>query len=103
MKEVVGRGRTADPIETPTRRNFMSKTRTIAAGLSVAAALLMLSACQTSTEIDDLERRVGVLEGQADSASARASQMEAAANQCTATCQEAEARANRMFQQSMTK
>ena len=81
----------------------MSKTRTIAAGLSVAAALLMLSACQTSTEIDDLERRVGVLEGQADSASARASQMEAAANQCTATCQEAEARANQMFQKSQTK
>jgi Alanine-zipper, major outer membrane lipoprotein len=103
MEEVVLRGRTADPIETLTRRNLMAKTRTIAAGLSVAAALLMLSACQTSTEIDDLERRVGVLEGQADSASARASQMEAAANQCTATCQEAEARANRMFQQSMTK
>jgi Alanine-zipper, major outer membrane lipoprotein len=103
MEEVVLRGRTADPIETPTRRNLMAKTRTIAAGLSVAAALLMLSACQTSTEIDDLERRVGVLEGQADSASARASQMEAAANQCTATCQEAEARANWMFQQSMTK
>jgi hypothetical protein len=103
MEEIVLRGRTVDPIETPTRRNLMSKTRTVAAGLSVAAALLMLSACQTSTEIDDLERRVGVLEGQADSASARASQMEAAANQCTATCQEAEARANRMFQQSMTK
>jgi hypothetical protein len=81
----------------------MSKTRTVAAGLSVAAALLMLSACQSSTNIDDLERRVGVLEGQADSASARASQMEAAANQCTASCQEAEARAQRMFQQSMTK
>jgi hypothetical protein len=81
----------------------MSKTRTVAAGLSVAAALLMLSACQSSTNIDDLERRVGVLEGQADNASARASQMEAAANQCTASCQEAEARAQRMFQQSMTK
>ena len=81
----------------------MSKTRTIAAGLSVAAALLMLSACQSSTNVDDLERRVGVLEGQADNASARASQMEAAANQCTATCQEVQVRAQRAFQQSQTK
>jgi Alanine-zipper, major outer membrane lipoprotein len=90
-------GRGADKEET------MSKTRTLKVGLTVAAALLMLSACQSSTQMDDLERRVGVLEGQADSASARASQMEAAANQCTATCQEVEARANRMMQQSQMK
>ena len=84
----------------------MTKTRTVAAGLSVAAALLMLSACQSSTSssaIDDLERRVGVLEGQADNAGTRASQMEAAANQCTATCQEVQVRAQRAFQQSQTK
>jgi hypothetical protein len=83
----------------------MSKTRTVAAGLSVAAALLMLSACQSSrsSDMDDLERRVGVLEGQADNASARASQMESAANQCTATCQEVQVRAQRAFQQSQTK
>jgi hypothetical protein len=85
------------------KEETMSKTRTVTAGLTVAAALLMLGACQSSTQMDDLERRVGVLEGQADSASARASQMEAAANQCTATCQEVEARANRMMQQSQMK
>jgi hypothetical protein len=85
------------------KEETMSKTRTVKVGLTVAAALLMLSACQSSTQMDDLERRVGVLEGQADSASARASQMEAAANQCTATCQEVEVRANRMMQQSQTK
>jgi uncharacterized protein DUF3359 len=84
----------------------MLKTRTVTAGLTLAAAMLMLGACQTSTsskEIADLDRRVGVLEGQANNASARASQMEAAANQCTASCQEVQARAQRMFQQSMTK
>jgi Alanine-zipper, major outer membrane lipoprotein len=103
MKEVVGRGRTADPIETPTRRNFMSKTRTIAAGLSVAAALLMLSACQTSNEYSELDRRVTDLESRADAASTRATEMESAANQCTATCQEVQVRANRMMQQSQMK
>jgi hypothetical protein len=82
---------------------IMSKTRTVAAGLSVAAALLMLSACTSPDEISNLDDRVGALESRLDSADARASQMEAAANQCTASCQEAEARAERMFQQSMTK
>jgi F0F1-type ATP synthase membrane subunit b/b' len=103
MEEVVRRGRTADRFETPTRRNLMSKTRTVAAGLSVAAALLMLSACTSPDEISNLDDRVGALESRVDAADARASQMEAAANQCTASCQEAEARAQRMFQQSMTK
>jgi hypothetical protein len=95
MEEVVRRGRTADRFETPTRRNLMSKTRTVAAGLSVA--------CTSPDEISNLDDRVGALESRVDAADARASQMEAAANQCTASCQEAEARAQRMFQQSMTK
>ncbi len=81
----------------------MSKTRTIAAGLTVGAALLMLSACTSPDELSNLDDRVGALESRVDAADARASQMEAAANQCTATCQEAQTRANRMFQQSMTK
>jgi Alanine-zipper, major outer membrane lipoprotein len=92
------------PIEsTSTRRNLMSKTRTVAVGLSMAAALLMLSACTSPDELSNLDDRVGALESRVDSMDARATQAEAAANQCTATCQEAEARANRMFQQSMTK
>ena len=83
----------------------MPKTRTIAAGLSVAAALLMLSACQSSArnEYSELDRRVTDLESRADAASTRASQMESAANQCTATCQEVQVRAERAFQQSQTK
>ena len=81
----------------------MSKTRTIAAGLSVAAALLMLSACQSSNEYSELDTRVTNLESRADAASTRATEMEAAANQCTATCQEVEVRAQRAFQQSQTK
>jgi outer membrane murein-binding lipoprotein Lpp len=81
----------------------MSKTRTVTAGLTAAAALLMLSACTSPDQMSNLEDRVGALESRVDAADSRASQMEAAANQCTATCQEAEARANRMFQQSMTK
>jgi hypothetical protein len=103
MQEVVRCGRTADRFETPTRRNLMSKTRTVAAGLSVAAALLMLSACQSSNDYSELDRRVTDLESRADAASTRASEMEAAANQCTASCQEVQVRAQRMFQQSMTK
>jgi hypothetical protein len=81
----------------------MSKTRTVAAGLGVATALLMLSACTSPDEISNLDDRVGALESRADAAEARASQMEAAANQCTATCQEVQVRANRMMQQSQMK
>jgi hypothetical protein len=84
-------------------RKTMSQARTIKVGLVGAAALLMLSACQSPDEIASLDNRVGALESRLDAADARASQMEAAANQCTATCQDAEARAERMFQQSMTK
>ena len=78
----------------------MLKTPTVTAGLSVAAALLMLSACQSRNEDSSLDDRVGALESRADAAEGRASQMEAAANQCSATCQEVEMRAERMLQQS---
>ena len=81
----------------------MPKTRTVAAGLSMAAALLLLSACQSSTEYSELDRRVTDLESRADAASTRATEMEAAANQCTATCQEVQVRAQRAFQQSQMK
>lgn len=81
----------------------MSKMRTVAAGLSVAAALLMLSACTSPDEISNLDNRVGALESRFDAADTRASQMEAAANQCTATCQEVQVRAQRAFQQSQMK
>ena len=42
----------------------MSKTRTVTAGLTVAAALLMLSACTSPDEISNLDDRVGALESQ---------------------------------------
>ena len=83
----------------------MSKTRTIAAGLSVAAALLMLSACQSSNEYSatathrvDKPWRAGLT-----LRAPEPPEMEAAANQCTATCQEVQVRAQRAFQQSQTK
>jgi F0F1-type ATP synthase membrane subunit b/b' len=81
----------------------MSKTRLVTAGLTAAAALLMLSACTSPDAVSNLDKRVSALESRANAAEARASQFESAANQCTATCQEAQARAQRMFQQSMTK
>ena len=81
----------------------MSRKGVVRAGLTVAAALVMLSACVSPDEVASLDDRVGELERRADAAEARASQLEAAANQCTATCQEVEARTERMFQESMRK
>jgi len=81
----------------------MSKTRAVKVGVTVAAAVLMLSACVSPDEVSSLDTRVGELEGRLNAAEARASQAEAAANQCTATCADVEARTERMFQQSMTK
>jgi hypothetical protein len=77
----------------------MSKAKTLKVGLLGAAALLMLSACVSRDEVDDLDRRVSTLEDQvtaaqsrASAAEARASELEAAANQCTAVCQDVRAR-----------
>jgi hypothetical protein len=81
----------------------MSKAQAWKTGLTVAAALLMLSACTSPDEISSLDNRVGALESRLDAAEARATAAESAANQCTATCQEVQARASRMMQQSMTK
>jgi uncharacterized protein YcfL len=83
------------------KEETMSKTAK--AGLTIAAALLMLSACVSPDEVASLDNRVGALESQVNAAEARASQLEAAASQCTATCEGVEARTERMFQQSMTK
>jgi outer membrane murein-binding lipoprotein Lpp len=77
----------------------MSKAKTFGVGLAGAAALLMLSACVSRDEFDDLDGRVSALEDQvsaaqsrATAAEARASQIEAAANLCTDTCQNVTAR-----------
>ena len=77
----------------------MSKAKTLGVGLAGAAALLMLSACVSRDEFDDLDARVSTLEDQvtaaqsrASAAEARASQIEAAANLCTDTCQNVSAR-----------
>jgi outer membrane murein-binding lipoprotein Lpp len=77
----------------------MSKAKTLGVGLAGAAALLMLSACASRDEFDDLDSRVSALEDQvsaaqsrATAAEARAGQIEAAANLCTDTCQNVRAR-----------
>jgi len=77
----------------------MSKPKILKVGLAGAAALLMLSACATRDDFDNLDRRVSTLEDQvtaaqsrASAAEARASQLETAANLCTNTCQEVRAR-----------
>jgi outer membrane murein-binding lipoprotein Lpp len=81
------------------REETMSNARTLKVGLAGAAALLMLSACVSPDQVDNLDRRVSTLESQvataqsrASAAEARASQLETAANQCTATCQDVRAR-----------
>ena len=81
----------------------MSKARFVGAGLSVAAALLTLSACVSPDEVASLDQRVGTLESRLTAAEARATRAEAAANQCTATCQGVEEKTERMFQESMRK
>jgi F0F1-type ATP synthase membrane subunit b/b' len=83
----------------------MHSKRNLRIGLASAAAVLLLSACQSVTpdEMQALESRVSTLENRANAAESRASQLEAAANQCTTTCQDLEARAERMYQQSLRK
>jgi predicted outer membrane protein len=84
----------------------MSKAKTLGAGLTVAAALLMLSACATRDDITGLDNRVAALESRANAAEAKVSAAQAAVNQCTTTCQDVQARAERMsqmYQQSLRK
>ena len=77
----------------------MSKAEILKVGLAGAAAVLMLSACVSRDEVENLDERVSTLESQVTSAQsraaaaeARASQLETAANQCAATCQDVRAR-----------
>lgn len=81
----------------------MPGMRPLKAGLTVAVAALLLTACVSRDDIASLDNRVGELERRANAAEARASQLESAANQCTATCQTAEERTQRMFEESMRK
>ena len=46
----------------------MSKTQAWKTGLTVAAALLMLSACVSPDEVSSLDNRVGALESRANAA-----------------------------------
>lgn len=76
----------------------MSK-KALKIGIAGTAALLMLSACVSRDEFDDLDSRVSTLKDQvtaaqsrASAAEARASQIEAASNLCTNSCQEVRAR-----------
>ena len=88
----------------------MSKTKTLKVGLTVVAALFILSACATSNSVDKLSARVSALEDRANAAQARvsaaeakAAQLQAAASQCTATCNDIATKAERMYQQSLRK
>ena len=78
-------------------------TRSLGTTLTVAGALLALSACVSPDEVSSLDSRVGELERRVNAAEARANEIEAAANQCTATCEEVQTRTERMFQESMRK
>ena len=84
----------------------MSKAKTLRAGLTAAAALLMLSACASSNDLAALDKRVSDLESRASTAESRVAAAQAAVNQCTATCQDVQAKAERMsqmYQQSLRK
>ena len=80
-------------------------TRTLGLGLTMAAAQMFLSACQTVTP-DDLSRvesQVTDLSTRLDAAEARAAQADAAAARCTQTCEANAERVERMYQQSLRK
>ena len=83
----------------------MSTTRTLRLGLTLAAALVMLSACETVTR-DDLARvesEVTSLRTEVDGANAKAADAQAAAAQCTQTCQATQEKTQRMYEQSLRK
>ncbi len=84
----------------------MSKAKTLRAGLTAAAALLMLSACASSNDLAALDKRVSDLESRASTAESRVRRGSGRRHQCTATCQDVQARAERMsqmYQQSLRK
>jgi Alanine-zipper, major outer membrane lipoprotein len=83
----------------------MSTTGTLRVGLTIAAALFTLSACQSVTK-DDLARvedEVASLRTQVDAANAKAADAQTAASQCTQTCQETQEKTQRMYEQSLRK
>jgi hypothetical protein len=83
----------------------MSTTGTLRVGLTMAAALVMLGACQTVTQ-DDLARvesEVAGLRTQVDAANSKAADAQAAAAHCTEVCQATQEKAQRMYEQSLRK
>jgi Alanine-zipper, major outer membrane lipoprotein len=80
-------------------------TRTLRLGLTLAAALAILSACQTVTpdDLSRVENEVADLRARLDATEASAAQATAAALQCTETCEANTARVDRMFQESLRK
>ena len=83
----------------------MSTTRTVRIGLALAAAVVLLGACETvkPSDLARVEDEVSSLRARVEAAEAKAAQAEAAAMQCTQTCQAVSERTERMFQQSMRK
>ncbi len=83
----------------------MSVTKTLRIGLTVAASLVMLSACETTTpdEFSQLENDVASLDARLDAAEASSANAQAAASQCTDVCRATEEKAARMYQQSLRK
>ena len=83
----------------------MSAMGTLRVGLTIAAALVMLGACQTVTK-DDLARvesEVASLRTEVDAANAKSADVQAAAAHCTDVCQATQEKAERMYQQSLRK
>jgi hypothetical protein len=81
----------------------MSTTRTLRAGLTIAAALVFLGACATRDDLARVENEVASLRSQVDAANAKAADAQSAASQCTQTCQETQEKAQRMYEQSLRK
>jgi hypothetical protein len=81
----------------------MSTTGTLRVGLTIAAALVFLSACATRDDLARVESDVASLRSQIDAANARAADAQTAASQCTQTCQETQEKTQRMYEQSLRK
>ena len=77
------------------------RMRSLSLALTVAGALVALSACQTPTmeDFNGLRSEVASLQSRVSAAEARANEAAAAAGECRQVCE----RADRMFQQSLRK
>ncbi len=83
----------------------MSTTGTLRVGLTIVAALIMLSACQATNpdDLSQLQSEVASLRAQVEADETKAADAQAAAAHCTDICQATQEKSERMYEQSLRK